>query len=180
MTLLNFESFFTFWHKMFLVHLGPSPRISYFSKNLQFPLMDNWMRGHNPDVRGCTLRAFLQTELGKTVFVCVCVYECICAYMYIRSEVKVTQSCLTLGDPVNYRIHGILQVRILEWVAIPFSRGSSWPRNRNRADSLPAELPGNPVSLLTLQFNSISFNHIIVSYLKMMTSEGIKMIIQLF
>ena len=36
------------------------------------------------------------------------------------------------------------------------------------------------VSLLTLQFNSISFNHIIVPYRKMMTSESIKMIIQLF
>ena len=38
---------------------------------------------------------------------------------------KVTQSCPTLCDPMNYTIHGILQTRILEWVTVPFSRGSS-------------------------------------------------------
>ena len=39
------------------------------------------------------------------------------------SEVKVTQSCLTLCEPMDYTVHGILQARILEWVAVPFSRG---------------------------------------------------------
>ena len=48
----------------------------------------------------------------------------------------ITQSCLTLWDPMDYSppgssVCGILQARILEWVAISFSRGSSWPRNRN-------------------------------------------------
>ena len=43
---------------------------------------------------------------------------------------KVPQSCPTLWDPKDYRIHGILQARILEWVAFPFSRGSSQPRDR--------------------------------------------------
>ena len=42
--------------------------------------------------------------------------------------VKVALSCLTLCNPVDYRVHGILQARILEWVAFPFSRGSSQPR----------------------------------------------------
>ena len=46
--------------------------------------------------------------------------------------VLVTQLCSTLCDPTDYRpsgssVHGIFQARILEWVAIPFSRGSSWP-----------------------------------------------------
>ena len=36
---------------------------------------------------------------------------------------KVAQSCLTLWDPVDYTVHGILQARILEWVAFPFSKG---------------------------------------------------------
>ena len=40
-------------------------------------------------------------------------------------KVKVSQSCLTLCDPMDYVVHGILQARILEWVADPFSRGSS-------------------------------------------------------
>ena len=45
-------------------------------------------------------------------------------------KVKVAQSCPTLWDPMDYPVHGILQARILEWVAFPFSRGSSWPWNQ--------------------------------------------------
>ena len=37
----------------------------------------------------------------------------------------VTQSCLTLCDPTDCTVHGILQARILEWAAFPYSRGSS-------------------------------------------------------
>ena len=53
-------------------------------------------------------------------------------------------NCPTLCDAMDYTIHGILQARIQEWVAFPFSRGSSQPRDRTRspamrADSLPAE-----------------------------------------
>ena len=47
-------------------------------------------------------------------------------------KVKVARSCPTLGDPVDYTIHGILQARMLEWVALPFSRGSSQPRDRTQ------------------------------------------------
>jgi len=48
----------------------------------------------------------------------------------------VTQSCPTLSDPMDYTlpgssVHGILQARILGWVAISFCRGSSWPRDQN-------------------------------------------------
>ena len=39
------------------------------------------------------------------------------------------QPCLTLCDPMDYTVHGILQARILEWLAFPFSRESSQPRN---------------------------------------------------
>ena len=38
--------------------------------------------------------------------------------------------CPTLCDPVDYTVHGILQARILEWVAFPFSRGSSKPMDQ--------------------------------------------------
>ena len=44
-------------------------------------------------------------------------------------KVKVTQSCPTLCDPLDHTVHGILQDRILEWVANPFSRVSSQPRD---------------------------------------------------
>ena len=44
-----------------------------------------------------------------------------------------------------YIVHGLLQARILEWVAIPFSRGSSQPRSSAlQVDSLPAEPQGKP------------------------------------
>ena len=50
-------------------------------------------------------------------------------------RVLVAQSCLTLCDPMDYSllgfsVHGILQARILDWIAIPFSRGTSQPRDR--------------------------------------------------
>ena len=52
-----------------------------------------------------------------------------------KSESEVTQSCLTLCNPMDcspprFSIHGIFQARVLDWVAISFSRGSSWPRDR--------------------------------------------------
>ena len=47
-------------------------------------------------------------------------------------KVKVAESCLTLCDPVDYTVHEILQARILEWVSVPFSRGSSQPRDRTQ------------------------------------------------
>ena len=66
--------------------------------------------------------------------------------------VLVAQSCLTLCDPMDCSlpgssVYGILQARILEWIAIPFSRGSSRPRDQTlgsalQAHSLLSELPG--------------------------------------
>ena len=52
--------------------------------------------------------------------------ECVCVYV----RVLVVQLCPTLREPMDCSlpgssVHGILQARILEWVAIPFSRGSS-------------------------------------------------------
>ena len=84
-------------------------------------------------------------------------------------QVLVTQSCLTLCDPMDYSspgssVHGISQARILEWVAISFSRGSSWPRDGTQssglqADSLLSELPGKPKMCLAIhQILSLSFH----------------------
>ena len=44
-------------------------------------------------------------------------------------KVKVARLCLTLCDPMDYTVHEILQAGILEWVAVPFSSGSSHPRD---------------------------------------------------
>ena len=64
-------------------------------------------------------------------YVCVCV--CVC--------VLVSQLCLTLWNPVDCSLpgssaHGILQENILEWVTIPFSRGSFWPRDQTQVSCI--------------------------------------------
>ena len=69
-------------------------------------------------------------------------------------QLLVAQPCLTLCNPMDcslpvFSAHEILQARILECVAIPFSRGYSWHRNWilvscMQADFLPSEPPGKP------------------------------------
>ena len=49
---------------------------------------------------------------------------------------KLADCVLTLCDPMNYTVYGILQARTLEWVAIPFSRGSSQPRDRTQVSHI--------------------------------------------
>ena len=61
------------------------------------------------------------------------VYPCMCA--------KSLQSCPTLCHPTGCSprgssLHGILQTRILKWVTMPSSRGSSWPRDQTRVSYL--------------------------------------------
>ena len=59
-------------------------------------------------------------------------------------KVKVAQSCPTLGNPMICTVHGILQGRILECVAIPFSRGLNPGLPTLQVDSLLSEPPGKP------------------------------------
>ena len=63
-------------------------------------------------------------------------------------HVKSLQSCLTLCDPMDCSlsgssVHGILQARMLEWVSMLSSRGSSWPRDRTQVSCITV-LPGKP------------------------------------
>jgi len=72
-----------------------------------------------------------------------------------KVKVSVTPSCLTLCKPIEWglpdsSVHGILQVRILQWAAIPFSRDLSHPGIKPRSptlqtDSSPSEPPGKPL-----------------------------------
>ena len=69
------------------------------------------------------LKSFTFVILPLLIFCCCC---CL-----------VSQSCPTLCNPMDYSppgssVHGILQARTLEWVAIPSSRGSSWPRDQTQ------------------------------------------------
>ena len=52
--------------------------------------------------------------------------------VYAKQKVKVTQLCPTLCKPMDYTVHGIVQARIMDWVAFPFSGGSSQPRDRTQ------------------------------------------------
>ena len=59
----------------------------------------------------------------------------------MKVKVKITQPCLTLCHPIDCRppgssVHGILQARILAWVAIPFSRGSCQPRDQTQVSCI--------------------------------------------
>ena len=84
----------------------------------------------------------------------VCVCTCMSLPFHKWSESEAAQSSLTLCDfmdcsPPGSSVHGILPARILEWVAMPPTRGSSWPRGRIQspalqADSLLTEPPGKP------------------------------------
>ena len=80
-----------------------------------------------------------------------------------EGEGEVAQSCPTLCDPVDcnllgFSIHGILQARILEWIAISFSRDLPDPGIEPRspaleADTLTSEPPPGPICLLLSSFN---------------------------
>ena len=97
---------------------GPAWPAKYVDQALIKPRMTLdpfWITSQSISPRSFTETHFLSLETSEKV------------------KVLVAQSCLTLCDPRDYSppsssVHGILQARILEWVAIPFSRGSSWPR----------------------------------------------------
>ena len=66
-----------------------------------------------------------------------CVFGvCVYIYIYTKMKVQVTQSCLTLCNPMDSTVHGILQARILEWVAFPFSMGSSQLRDQTQVSRI--------------------------------------------
>ena len=64
------------------------------------------------------------------------VYMKLTQYCYSSMKVKVAQSRPTLHDLMGCTVHGILQARILEWVAYPFSSGSSRPKNQTGSPAL--------------------------------------------
>ena len=70
-------------------------------------------------------------------------------------KVKVVQLCPTLCDPIDYTVHGILQARILEWVAIPFSRGSSQPRDQTQVSCIAGRLLESEFSLTFTEWQAL-------------------------
>ena len=91
---------------------------------------------------------YVQTILISTVY-CYAIIpdKSVCLFV----KMKVAQSRLTLCDPVDYTVHGILQARTLEWVALPFSRGSSQARDWTQVSCITGRfltswVPGKPPS----------------------------------
>ena len=79
--------------------------------------------------------------INLILFARVTIWWCARVELSLESESEVAQSCPTLCDPVDcslqgFSIHGIIQAKILEWVAISFSRGSSRPRDQTWVSSV--------------------------------------------
>ena len=85
------------------------------------------------------------------------VYERELAHLKASSAVScsvVSDSVIPHGSQAPLESHGILQVRILYWVVIPFSRGFFQSRDRTlalQADPLPSEPPGTPQPQLSFR-----------------------------
>ena len=103
---------------------------AYLSHISDLPSKFFWVQGEQPQTSFLlhdVLHWLDSHQISEALQLSVCVCVCVCVW--------ITQSCLTLCDPTNcsppgFSVHGILQARILEWIAIPFSRGSSQPRDR--------------------------------------------------
>ena len=70
-------------------------------------------------------------QVPSSLRACFLIYKMVITgniYNAVKEKVKVTHPC----DPMDNRVHGILQARILEWAAVPFSRGSSQPRDQTQ------------------------------------------------
>ena len=94
--------------------------------------------------------------------------------------VLVAQSCLTPCNPGDcsfpgFSVHGISQTRILEWVAISYSMGSSQPTGSNLCLShcrqiyfLPSEIPGKPLQCYTQKQINVTFYLHAYTYTKLL------------
>ena len=92
-----------------------------------------------PPSLSTTISCLIAPLTSKLIFLCLYPLSQFSSHgdpFKLSLHAKLLQSCPTLCDlmgcssPVS-PVHGILQLRILEWVAVPFSRGSSWPRHGN-------------------------------------------------
>ena len=100
---------------------------------------------HSVCVRVCAhARVCVRVRVCARACVCACVCVCVCVCACVCVCVWLPRSCLTLCHPMDssrpgFSVHGILQARILEWVDIPFSRGSSDPGIKPRAPIVQAD-----------------------------------------
>ena len=98
-----------------------------------------WGRANEPPVSGRPLGALCTQRTA-------CPFRCLTCnvHMLVKKCKRQSLSCIWLCDPVDCSppgssVHGILQARILEWVAVPFSRGSSWTRGWTQVSCIAGE-----------------------------------------
>ena len=121
----------------------------YYWSGLSFPtpgdLPDTGIKPMSPALAGGFFttappgKPIYHNTLKKLFYFWFCgSYRDLCPFLLkVKSESEITQLCPTLWDPMDCSlwgssIHGIFQARVLEWVAISFSRRSSPPRDRSR------------------------------------------------
>ena len=110
---------------------------------------------NNPGVNHVRVRVCIYLYMCTYIYIChLCsertkqlnIYlglysQCLADCLQPRRACSVTQSCLTLCDPMDYSppgsfVHGISQAKILEWVAISYSRRSSQSRDQTRVSCI--------------------------------------------
>ena len=94
----------------------------------------NWRRSPSTEPRGITILLLKSSQWRNSKTSRVGYWKSMKKVIQGEMCAKSLQSCLTLCDPVDCSppgsLHGVLQARILEWVAISFSRGSSRPSDQ--------------------------------------------------
>ena len=109
-----------------------------------------WRRGQDGS---CLQARKPETNPGNCHFLLQCVK--------VKSESEIAQSCPTLCDPMDCSlpcssIHGIFQARVLDWVAISFSKGSSWPRDQTQVSCIIGRCFTVWATYLASLYNAIS------------------------
>ena len=101
--------------------------------------------------------------------VCVCVCVCVC------SQPRPTLCDPTDCSPPGCSVHGILQARTLEWVAMPSSRGSSWPRIFwNLSLTSPALLAGRFFTTILIWTNGWRYTFLTILLLANLSCSKVK------
>ena len=87
------------------------------------------------EIATCCYETPWSSNFSNIVYLCYLLTLYVTLVCHIRErESEVAQSCSTLCDPIDCSllgssVHGIFRAKVLEWAAISFSRGSSWPRD---------------------------------------------------
>ena len=123
-------------------HTAPSAWKMFISPNLSH-LTHFSMSRYNSDLHPSTLRTSQEAGAGSFLFIhCTHRASTLSTHTHTHTHTHtVTQLCLTVYNSMDcsrpgYSIHRILQARILDWVTIPFSRGSSLPRDQTQVSCI--------------------------------------------